>query len=133
MLLPGNHIDGGSHRRSRPEAAVCAARRRAGMTCGDVKHRLNTVLELAEKGDAVLLFDECDVFLPERSSSQLEQNNVVAVFLRGVMIMTSNRADTMDQAFQSRILLTMYYPDLDSTAREHIWRRCTSSQRASLC
>ena len=46
--------------------------------------------------------------------------------------MTSNRADTIDPAFQSRVHLTLHYPDLDSTAKEHIWRRFTvQSQKAS--
>ncbi|PYH87854.1 P-loop containing nucleoside triphosphate hydrolase protein [Aspergillus ellipticus CBS 707.79] len=103
-----------------------------GRDAANIERRLSTVLELTEKWDAVLLFDECDVFLQERSSSHLQHNEVVAVFLRvleyyrGVMIMTSNRADAIDQAFQSRIHLTLHYPDLDPAAREHIWRRGTA-------
>lgn len=44
--------------------------------------RLNTILKLAERWDAVLLFDECDVFLQERSVNHLAHNEIVAVFLR---------------------------------------------------
>jgi SpoVK/Ycf46/Vps4 family AAA+-type ATPase len=36
--------------------------------------------------------------------------------------MTTNRADTIDKAFHSRIHLTLKYPDLDEAAKEHIWR-----------
>lgn len=43
-------------------------------------------------------------------------------YYRGIIIMTSNRAETMDRAFQSRIHLTLRYPDLEPTAKEHIWR-----------
>ena len=43
------------------------------------------------------------------------------------MLMTSNRSDVIDRAFQSRIHLTLHYPDLDSTAKEHIWRQFTSN------
>ncbi|PYI31173.1 P-loop containing nucleoside triphosphate hydrolase protein [Aspergillus indologenus CBS 114.80] len=106
-----------------------------GQQAGNVECRLNTVLELTEKWDAVLLFDECDVFLEERSGSQLQHNEVVAVFLRcleyyrGIMIMTSNRADAIDRAFQSRIHLTLHYPDLGVAAREQIWRRCMARAR----
>lgn len=39
--------------------------------------------------------------------------------------MTTNRAETMDPAFQSRIHLTLQYPDLSVTAKEHIWRQFT--------
>jgi AAA+ superfamily predicted ATPase len=43
-------------------------------------------------------------------------------YYRGIIIMTSNRAQTMDRAFQSRIHLTLRYPDLGQAAKEHIWR-----------
>jgi len=36
--------------------------------------------------------------------------------------MTTNRAKAIDKAFQSRVHLTLHYPDLDSSAKEHIWR-----------
>ncbi|KAJ5835805.1 hypothetical protein N7447_001831 [Penicillium robsamsonii] len=97
-----------------------------------IETRLNEILELAEKWDAVLLFDECDVFLQERSISNMAHNEIVAVFLRlleyyrGIMFMTTNRASTIDRAFQSRIHLTLHYPDLDSVAKEQIWRQFTS-------
>ena len=48
----------------------------------EVECRLNEVLRLAEKWDAVLLFDECDVFLQQRSMDHLQHNEIVAVFLR---------------------------------------------------
>ncbi|KAJ4139718.1 hypothetical protein NW768_001061 [Fusarium equiseti] len=97
----------------------------------EVEHRLNEVLRLAEKWDAVLLFDECDVFLQQRSMDHLQHNEIVAVFLRvieyyrGILILTTNRGNAIDGAFQSRIHLTLHYPDLDAAAREKVWRRCT--------
>jgi ATP-dependent 26S proteasome regulatory subunit len=39
--------------------------------------------------------------------------------------MTSNRADTIDTAFQSRVHLTLHYPNLDFQARKHIWTHFT--------
>jgi ATP-dependent Zn protease len=57
-----------------------------GQKADDVEARLRDALELAEKWDAVLLFDECDVFLQERSggggAGDLARNEIVAVFLR---------------------------------------------------
>lgn len=47
-----------------------------------VEDRLDEVLELTERWDAVLLFDECDVFIQERSSNNMRHNEIVAVFLR---------------------------------------------------
>lgn len=46
-------------------------------------------------------------------------------------MMTSNRADTIDHAFHSRVHLTLQYPDLDSTARADIWRRFSTQRRAT--
>lgn len=59
-----------------------------GQSAHDVEVRLRDALELAERWDAVLLFDECDIFLQERSSGSaggtwdLARNEIVAVFLR---------------------------------------------------
>ncbi|KAJ5719810.1 hypothetical protein N7493_007388 [Penicillium malachiteum] len=103
-----------------------------GQDARSIEDRLDSVLKLTEKWDAVLLFDECDVFLQERSVTNMAHNEIVAVFLRlleyyrGIMLMTTNRASTIDHAFQSRIHLTLHYPDLDPTAKEHIWRHFTS-------
>ncbi|GIK05562.1 hypothetical protein Aspvir_009675 [Aspergillus viridinutans] len=103
-----------------------------GQDAQSVEDRLRTVLELTEKWDAVLLFDECDVFLQERSIDNMAHNEIVAVFLRlleyyrGIMLMTTNRANAIDRAFQSRIHLTLHYPELNSVAKEHIWKQFTS-------
>jgi hypothetical protein len=40
--------------------------------------------------------------------------------------LTTNRGDTLDRAFHSRIHLTLRYPDLDGDAKEHIWRHFTT-------
>lgn len=53
-----------------------------GQTAEQVEKRLGHILTLTEKWDAVLLFDECDVFLQERSMHHLQHNEIVAVFLR---------------------------------------------------
>lgn len=44
-------------------------------------------------------------------------------YYKGILIMTSNRADNIDSAFQSRIHLTMHYPELGTDARLAIWRQ----------
>jgi SpoVK/Ycf46/Vps4 family AAA+-type ATPase len=47
-----------------------------------VESKLESVLEITERWDGVLLFDECDVFLQKRSLDSLEHNEIVSVFLR---------------------------------------------------
>ncbi|KAK7946107.1 AAA family ATPase [Apiospora aurea] len=79
------------------------------------------------RGGAILLLDECDIFLEKRSPSNLGHNEIVAVFLRtleyyaGMLFLTSNRGDAIDEAFQSRIHLTLHYPELTTDAKYHIW------------
>lgn len=94
----------------------------------DVETNLQKVLEISAKWDAVLLLDECDVFLEQRTIADLQRNKLVAVFLRlleyykGVMFLTTNRVSTFDAAFQSRIHLTINYPSLDESSRLMVWQ-----------
>lgn len=38
------------------------------------------------------------------------------------MFLTSNRSNDFDPAFESRIHLTIHYPNLDAAGRLHIWK-----------
>ncbi|KAK3941972.1 ATPase [Diplogelasinospora grovesii] len=93
-----------------------------------LEHGLTRILELVARWNAILLLDECDVFLEARSSHDLERNKVVSIFLRtleyyeGIMFMTTNRVDNIDAAFQSRIHVSLDYPDLTAEARHAIWK-----------
>ena len=49
-----------------------------GHTAHEVEERLHKVLELSTKWGAILLVDECDVFLEKRTTSDLERNKLVA-------------------------------------------------------
>ncbi|KAH8195787.1 hypothetical protein TruAng_010061 [Truncatella angustata] len=78
--------------------------------------------------EIVLLLDEADVFLEERSLADLERNSLVSVFLRmleyynGILIITSNRVGTIDAAFTSRIQVALHYAPLTSASRRKIWQ-----------
>ncbi|EWZ43819.1 hypothetical protein BFJ63_vAg14115 [Fusarium oxysporum f. sp. narcissi] len=94
----------------------------------EVEQKLDCALELSTRWGAVLLLDECDVFLQRRTTSDIKRNKLVSIFLRlleyfeGVMFLTTNRVSAFDPAFESRIHLTIHYPNLDYTSRLHIWR-----------
>lgn len=134
MLLAGNPGTGKTltaeavaDKIRRPLYALSAGE--LGQDAEQLESRLSSILRLTEAWDAVLLFDECDVFLQERSMDHLSHNEIVAVFLRlleyyrGILLMTTNRADSIDRAFKSRVHLTLHYPDLEADAKEHIWRQ----------
>jgi SpoVK/Ycf46/Vps4 family AAA+-type ATPase len=93
----------------------------------EVESRLTNILEMIAKWNAVLLLDECDVFLEARDKSNLERNKLVSIFLRvleyyeGILFLTTNRIDNIDTAFQSRIHVSLSYPDLNNDSRRHIW------------
>ncbi|KAK4150084.1 hypothetical protein C8A00DRAFT_37317 [Chaetomidium leptoderma] len=95
------------------------------ITCGDlgvspqdVDSALSGIFRLAHHWDCVLLLDEADVFLSRRELGDLERNALVSVFLRvleyysGILFLTTNRVGTLDEAFKSRIHLSLYYPPL---------------------
>jgi hypothetical protein len=92
-----------------------------------VEEKLSEILEMIAKWNAVLLIDECDVFLEARSNNDLERNKLVSIFLRileyyeGLLFLTTNRIDNIDAAFQSRIHISLAYPDLTVASRRHIW------------
>ncbi|CAF3585041.1 hypothetical protein FGSG_05940 [Fusarium graminearum PH-1] len=94
----------------------------------DIEENLNRILEMVANWNAVLLLDECDVFLEARSAHDIERNRIVSIFLRtleyyeGILFLTTNRVKDMDQAFHSRIHMSLEYPALDASARESVWR-----------
>ncbi|KAI1157218.1 hypothetical protein F4825DRAFT_468016 [Nemania diffusa] len=98
------------------------------ITCGDldftpkeVEESLKDIFRLAHLWDCVLLLDEADVFLSRRELGDLKRNALVSVFLRvleyysGILFLTTNRVGTLDEAFKSRIHVSLYYPPLDRT------------------
>ncbi|PVI04586.1 hypothetical protein DM02DRAFT_556143, partial [Periconia macrospinosa] len=96
------------------------------ITCGDlgttateVEKALEMNFSLANKWDCILLLDEADVFLAERTKEDFKRNGLVAVFLRlmeyysGILFLTTNRIGDFDEAFTSRIHVSLYYPELN--------------------
>jgi len=99
----------------------------------------------ANDWDAIVLLDEADVYLEQRSTNDLKRNSIVSgkrgsisafmmlllteslVFLRaldyfqGILFLTTNRVGHFDEAFMSRIHLSLSYKKLDDNARNHIW------------
>ena len=94
----------------------------------------------------MVLLDEADVFLEERSTADQKQNVVVSSasqtsastfaalsliyrivfrlleYYDGILILTTNRVGTFDEAFKSRIHLALRYDRLNEKQRAGIWR-----------
>ncbi|KAL4879312.1 hypothetical protein BJY04DRAFT_220168 [Aspergillus karnatakaensis] len=99
-----------------------------GLAASDVERSLKEIFRLAQLWDCVLLLDEADVFLSQRLPSDLQRNSLVSVFLRvleyysGILFLTTNRVGNMDEAFKSRIHISLYYPPLTLTQTKKIWQ-----------
>ncbi|GAW27235.1 putative AAA family ATPase [Rosellinia necatrix] len=107
------------------------------ITCGDlgsspreVEKKLDEAFQLAQLWDCVLLLDEADIFLAQRSENDIARNALVSVFLRvleyyeGILFLTTNRVGVFDEAFKSRIHLPLYYPPLEWKFAKQIWCTC---------
>ncbi|KAI1176692.1 hypothetical protein F4777DRAFT_545620 [Nemania sp. FL0916] len=94
-----------------------------------VEMNLQNVFALAGLWEAVLLFDEADVFLESRGEgdNDLRRNAMVSVLLRvleyyeGILILTTNRMRSLDIAVQSRIHLAIKFADLSANQKVNIF------------
>ncbi|KAK3690517.1 hypothetical protein B0T22DRAFT_463752 [Podospora appendiculata] len=104
------------------------------ITCGDlglrpaeVESNLDFNFQLAESWGCVLLLDEADVFLAQRTPNDIERNALVSIFLRaleyysGILFLTTNRVGSIDEAFRSRIHMSLLYPPLSEQQTIKIW------------
>ncbi|KAF3806905.1 putative 26S proteasome regulatory subunit-like [Colletotrichum gloeosporioides] len=105
------------------------------VTCGDigtnpadVEKNLESVFHLGKIWDCVVLLDEAEIFLEQRTVQDLQRNALVSVFFRaleyydGILILTTNRVGTFDEAFKSRIQLALRYEKLEAYQRKQIWK-----------
>ncbi|KAL6875816.1 hypothetical protein HDV57DRAFT_510631 [Trichoderma longibrachiatum] len=96
------------------------------ITCGDlgftpdkVEQSLKDIFRYAHLWDCILLLDEADVFLTRRNVTDVQRNALVSVFLRvleyysGILFLTTNRVGAIDEAFRSRIHITLHYKYLN--------------------
>ena len=98
-----------------------------GLSVNEMEKALKDVLTRAQRWGAVMLIDEADVYI-QRRDNNIAMNAVVGVFLRvleyfnGLLFLTTNRVDDIDEAIVSRcIALIKYYPP-DDVARKQIWQ-----------
>jgi hypothetical protein len=108
-----------------------------GIGVTDIEKNLSEVLYRNRRWNAILLFDEADVYIHERGKD-LVQNAIVGVFLRalerfeGVLFMTTNRATTVDDALLSRTTVHIRYPLPNAQDIPAIWRVQAEVQQIEL-
>jgi hypothetical protein len=108
-----------------------------GTNVQQLEENLNRVFDRVARWNAVLQFDECEIFLAQRGED-LERSAIVGSFLRlldyyqGILFLTTNRAEVLDHAVRSRVMLRLDYPDLDQAARAVIWRTMLEAAELTL-
>jgi hypothetical protein len=98
-----------------------------GVELATVEENLQKIFDRARRWNAILLFDEADIFLSKRQEAELEKSAIVGTFLRlldhyeGTFFLTTNREDIIDDAIRSRITMRLSYPNLTDDSRAQIW------------
>jgi SpoVK/Ycf46/Vps4 family AAA+-type ATPase len=105
---------------------------------GETEEHLKRIFDEAEHSDAILFFDEADALFGERSevsdSHDRYANIEVSYLLQrmeehdGVVILTTNFAENIDDAFRRRITLTVEFPRPEFDSRYAIWRSAFPSE-----
>ena len=98
-----------------------------GLNVTTMEASLKEILLRAQRWGAVLLIDEADVYIKRRDDN-LTMNAVVGVFLRvleyfnGLLFLTTNRIDDIDEAIVSRCIALIRYHPPDAASRRRIWQ-----------
>ncbi|MER5768756.1 ATP-binding protein [Streptomyces sp. NPDC001985] len=100
---------------------------------GETEKNLRRVFDAAERGGALLLFDEADALFGKRSevrdSHDRYANLEVSYLLmrmeayRGLAVLTTNMKQALDTAFLRRIRFVVDFPFPGEGERAEIWRR----------
>ncbi|WP_229924638.1 ATP-binding protein [Streptomyces sulfonofaciens] len=105
---------------------------------GETEKNLRRVFDAAERGGALLLFDEADALFGRRSevkdSHDRYANLEVSYLLmrmeayRGLAVLTTNMKKALDPAFMRRIRFVVDFPFPARSERAEIWRRVVPPQ-----
>lgn len=106
------HIESTALRTKRPLINLAIAE--LGKEEKKIEYELTKWFSLAEHWKAILLIEECDIFLERRDFADIARNGRVAAFLRkveyfgGLLFLTTNRVGHIDEAF-SKFISPMYH------------------------
>jgi len=99
-----------------------------GTTVNDIEENMTTIMNLANRWNALVLCDEADVFVEKRTTSDINRNAIVGTFLKmleyynGIIFLTTNRVTEFDSAIIDRVHVKFEYDELDDECRLQIWQ-----------
>ncbi|OJD13722.1 hypothetical protein AJ78_05854 [Emergomyces pasteurianus Ep9510] len=97
-------------------------------TSREMEQYLTQSFHLAERWDCIILAREADALLQSRTKTDHEGNTMTSIFLdaleyfSGILIFTTNRVGTFDEAMTSRIHLSLHYPQFDMATTMNFWK-----------
>jgi hypothetical protein len=99
---------------------------------GETERNLKRIFAAAERGGAILFFDEADALFGKRSEvkdshdryANIEVNYLLQSMedFRGLAILATNRKSSLDSAFVRRLRFIIDFPFPDAAHRLRIWR-----------
>ena len=98
-----------------------------GLNVAEMEKALKDTLTRAQRWGAVMLIDEADVYIKRRDDN-IAANAVVGVFLRvleyfnGLLFLTTNRVDDIDEAIVSRCIAMINYHLPHKDDQRKIWQ-----------
>lgn len=110
---------------------------RLGTAPQEIQENLQWHFRLAKRWNAVLLLDECDVFVMRRGNDPV-LNAIVAEFLRaleyfdGLLFLTTNRPDDIDEAIIERCIAIIDYETPDEARLRRVWEVMSEQFKAGL-
>ena len=108
-----------------------------GTSAQSVEAALSSVLRRAARWDSILLLDEADVYIRCRDND-LQHNAIVAEFLRtleyfdGLLFMTTNRVDDVDDAILSRCIAVIKYEVPPRADAIKLWQMLSTQFKTDL-
>lgn len=102
-----------------------------GTTVAEVTKGMKQYLEWATRWNCPILVNECDIYIAKRSDN-INLNAIVAEMLQlveyypGLLFMTTNRPDDIDDAFVSRALAIINYAAPEGKLVDESWRQIAS-------
>lgn len=96
---------------------------------GGANRNIQQAFKAAKDGNKVLMFDECDSLITIRSDVGMVLASEINTLLteiekfEGVLILATNRIETMDPALERRISLICEFPEPTFTMRQKIWEK----------
>jgi hypothetical protein len=94
---------------------------------------LKEINERADRWNAVILWDECEVFLQHRGADPVQNARITAALrsleaFEGVMFLTTNRPGMLDEAITNRVHTKLYYGPFTTEQKREVWLKLKPAQ-----